>query len=152
MATTGERVDPYLGYGFRVEVGGLVVGGFTEVTGLQVETVVETYREGGVNEYEHKLPGPARYPANLVLRNGISDVEALWQWHQDVLGGVFERRDGTVYLLDGAGEDVMWWHFLQALPVRWTGPELRAASGTVAVEAVELVHQGLRKARAGGAG
>jgi len=60
----GIRNDPYMAFNFLVEIEGLVVGGFTEVTGLQIETVVETYREGGLNEYEHKLAGPTRYPTS----------------------------------------------------------------------------------------
>ena len=69
----GIRNDPYLGFKFLVEIEGLVVGGFSEVTGLQVETEVETYREGGLNEYVHKLAGPTRYPSNLVLKHGMTE-------------------------------------------------------------------------------
>lgn len=126
-----------------------MVGGFSEVTGLQVETVVETYREGGVNEYEHKLPGPTRYPSNLILKHGVTDVDSLWAWHQDVNAGVVQRRNGTIYLLDPARQPVMWWDFREACPVKWTGPELRAESSTVAAETVELVHRGIQKSRAG---
>ena len=68
----GIRNDPYLGFNFLVEIEGLVVGGFSEVTGLQIETVLETYREGGVNEFEHKLAGPTRYPSNLILKRGLT--------------------------------------------------------------------------------
>ena len=141
----GVRLDPYLGFNFLVEIEGLVVGGFTEVTGLQVETVVETYREGGVNDYEHKLPGPTRYPANLVLKHGITEIDSLWAWHQDVTAGVVERRNGTIYLLGPVREPVMWWNVREACPVRWTGPELRAESNTVAAETVELVHRGIQR-------
>ncbi|KOU08795.1 phage tail protein [Streptomyces sp. NRRL F-5755] len=145
----GLRPDPYPAFDFLVEIEGLVVGGFSEVTGLQVETVVEPYREGGVNEYEHRLAGPTRYPSNLVLRHGITDVDSLWAWHQDVCTGVVERRNGTVHLLDSARQPVMWWDFREACPVRWTGPELRAETNTVAVETVELVHRGIRMSRPG---
>jgi phage tail-like protein len=141
----GTRTDPYLAFGFLVEVEGLVVGGFSEVTGLHVETVVETYREGGVNEFEHKLPGPTRYPSNVVLRHGLTDADTLWRWHQDVVRGKVERRNATVCLLDAARQEVLRWELLQAYPVRWTGPDLRADSATVAVESVELVHRGVSR-------
>jgi phage tail-like protein len=144
LDTLGIRHDPYMAFGFLVEVEGVLVGGFSEVTGLQVETVVETYREGGVNEYEHKLAGATRYPSNLILRRGVTDIGSLWAWHRAVTLGVVERKNGTVYLLDRR-RPVMWWDFLEAYPVRWTGPELRADSSTVAVEAIELVHRGLSK-------
>jgi phage tail-like protein len=145
----GVRYDPYMSFGFLVEIEGLIVGGFSEVTGLQVETVVETYREGGVNEYEHKLAGSTRYPSNLVLKHGVTDIDTLWIWHQDVTAGVIERKNGTIYLLDRRWLPVMWWDFLEAYPVKWTGPDLRAEANTVAVETVELVHRGLSKTSLG---
>lgn len=141
----GIRNDPYLSFNFLVEIESLVVGGFSEVTGLQVETVVETYREGGRNDYEHKLPGPTRYPTNLILKHGLTDIETLWKWHQDVAQGKIARKNGTIYLLDALGLPAMWWNFKEAYPVKWSGPELRADSGTVAVEIVELVHHGISK-------
>jgi phage tail-like protein len=141
----GIRIDPYMAFNFLVEIEGLLVGGFTEVTGLQIETVIETYREGGLNEYEHKLAGPTRYPSNLILKHGLTDIEALWKWHQDVTQGKIERKNGTIYLLDSQRLPGMWWDFKEAYPVKWTGPELRADSNTVAVETVELVHRGISK-------
>ncbi|CAG1003621.1 hypothetical protein MYXO_03221 [Myxococcaceae bacterium] len=141
----GIRNDPYQPFNFLVEIEGLVVGGFSEVSGLQVETVLETYREGGLNEYEHKLAGPTRYPSNLVLKRGLTDIEALWSWHQDVTQGKIERKNGTLYLLDRQRLPAMWWDFVEAYPVKWMGPEFRADSNTVAVETVELAHRGISK-------
>lgn len=141
----GVRNDPYLSFNFFVEIEGLIVGGFSEVSGLQVETQVHDYQEGGQNEYVHRLPGPARYPSNLILKRGLTDIETLWSWHQDVVAGKIERRNGTVYLLDRMGTPAMWWDFKEAYPAKWSGPDLRADSGAVAVETVELVHRGLSK-------
>jgi len=141
----GIRNDPYMAFNYLVEIEGLVVGGFTEVTGLQIETVIETYREGGLNEYEHKLAGPTRYPSNLILKHGLTDIETLWSWHQDVTQGNVTRKNGTIYLLDRRRLSAMWWDFMEAYPVKWVGPELRASSNIVAVETVELVHRGLSK-------
>jgi len=142
---SGVRNDPYMAFNFFVEIEGLIVGGFSEVGGLQVETVVQEYQEGGQNGYVHKLPGPARYPANLTLKRGLTDIETFWSWHQDVIAGQIERRNGTIYLLDRQGAPAMWWDFKQAYPVKWSGPELRADSNAVAVETVELVHRGISK-------
>ena len=143
----GDRTDPYLACRFRVEIEGLEVGGFSEVTGLQVETEVETYREGGLNEYEHKLPGPTRYPANLTLKRGFMDADTLWTWHQEIAQGKIKRRNGSIVLLNDAGEDKWRWNFTGAYPVRWAGADLRASSAEVAVETLELAHHGLAKAR-----
>lgn len=139
----GERKDPYLAFNFLVEIQGLTVGGFTEVTGLQVEIEVHDYREGGLNEYMHRLAGPTRYPSNLVLKHGLTDVEGLWKWHQDVRQGKIERKNVSIVLLDNAREEKWRWNFVKACPVRWIGPELRADRAEVAVETVELVHRGL---------
>jgi len=141
----GIRNDPYLSVNFLVEIDGLVVGGFQEVTGLQVETEVEDYREGGVNEYVHRLAGPTKYPQNLVLKKGLTDVEGLWKWHQRVVRGTIKRRNGSIYLLDRAGLPAMWWNFSGAYPVKWSGPDFRAEQGAVAVEQLELVHRGISK-------
>lgn len=142
----GDRSDPYLGFNFLVEIQGIAVAGFMEVSGLQVEVEVHDYREGGLNEYIHKLPGPTRYPSNIVLKRGITDVDALWKWHQDVTQGKIERKNGSIVLMNSAGEEKWRWNFVEAIPVRWAGPDLRASAAEVAVETLELVHRGLSKA------
>jgi phage tail-like protein len=143
--TTGAREDPYLSLRFQVEVDSLIVGGFSEATGLQVEVETEDYREGGVNDYVHKLPKGARYP-NLILKRGVTDSDVLWKWHQDVVDGKIEKKSGRIMLLDQEG-NVKWrWAFEDAYPIKWTGPDFKADTGAVAVEAVELVHRGIRKA------
>lgn len=141
----GIRSDPYLSARFLVEIEGILMAGFQEVTGMQVETETEDYREGGVNEYVHRLAGPTRYPQNLVLKKGLTDLEDLWEWHQDVVRGRIVRRNGTILLLDRAGLPAMWWDFTDAYPVKWSGPEFRAEQGAVAVEQLELVHRGISK-------
>lgn len=144
--STGERRDPYLDFRFLVEMDSLVVAGFTEVSGLEVEMETEEYQEGGVNTHAHKLPDRFGYP-NLVLRRGLTDSQLLWRWIQAGVDGRVERRNGTVFLLDSTG-DVSWgWGFRDAYPVKWTGPELQADRGAVAVESLELVHNGISKVR-----
>ena len=142
----GRRVDPYFTFNFLLEIEGITVGGFSEVTGLQVEVEVQDYREGGVNSYIHKFAGPARYPSNLVLKHGLTDAATLWTWQQDVLKGVIQRRNGSIRLLDSAGEEKWRWNFTGAYPIRWVGPEFRAGSTEIALETLELVHKGLVKA------
>ncbi len=145
------RNDPYTGFNFLVEVEGLVVGGFSEVRGLEAEVEVHDYREGGVNDYVHKLRGPVRYPSNLVLKRGFAD-DTLWSWFREAATGKVKRRNGSVSLLDARGQTVMRWEFEKACPVKWSGPELRADSNTVAAESLELVHRGLTESSAAGPG
>ncbi|HBL31046.1 MAG TPA: phage tail protein [Acidobacteria bacterium] len=141
----GVRSDPHVAFNFFVEIEGLIIGGFSEVSGLQVETVVQEYTEGGQNEYVHKLPGPTRYPSNLILKRGLTEIETFWSWHQDVVAGRIERKNGTIYLLDRQGIPAMWWDFKEAYPVKWSGPDFRADGNSIAVESVELVHRGISK-------
>lgn len=138
----GVRDDPFFGYNFLIEIQGLVAGGFTEVTGLEVKTEVESRREGGLNSYEHRLPGQTSY-GDLVLRSGLSDVDLLWGWYQDVVAGRISRRNGTIYLMNHAGLPTRWWNFVRAFPIAWHGPELNAGASQVAVQSLTLAHEGL---------
>ncbi len=144
----GIRADPYQVFNFLIEIQGILVGGFSECTGLQVETEIQEYREGGLNQYVHRFIGPTKNPP-LILKHGITQIDTLWQWHQDVTQGInpnkIERRNGTIYLLDKKRIPVMWWDFKEAFPYKWTGPEFRADSGNVAFETIELAHRGLSK-------
>jgi phage tail-like protein len=140
----GVRADPYQGFNFVVEIENTFAGAFNECTGLIVETELATYQEGGVNEYTHSFVSRTKSP-NLSLKHGLTLVDGLWLWHQDVVQGKVERRNGTVYLLDKFKGPVLWWDFKGAYPVKWTGPELKAESGAVAFEIVELVHRGLSR-------
>ena len=141
----GLRLDPYTAFKFLLEIEGLIVAGFTEVSGLQVETEPFEYREGGLNEYVHRLPGPTRHP-NLTLRRGLTDFDNLWRWQRDVSRGIVKRRNGSLLLFGDLGAQGIWrWNFSDAYPVRWVGPELQAETATVAVETLELAHRGLSK-------
>jgi phage tail-like protein len=139
---SGARRDPLSAFRFLVEVSGIVTGGFTEVTGLQSELETFDYREGGRNEFVHRLAGPVRYPSNLVLRRGLVTPE-LWNWYQASAAGRIERAHVSVLMLDAARESAWRWSFIDAYPIRWLGPDLRASSSMVAVEAVELTHRGV---------
>lgn len=140
----GIRSDPYQIFNFLVEIEGILAGGFSECSGLQVETTIEEYQEGGVNDYIHRFAGRSKSPA-LILKHGLTPIDGLWSWHQDVVQGKIERQNGTIYLLNKQRIPVIWWNFKEAFPYKWTGPELRADSGNVAFESVELFHRGLSR-------
>lgn len=140
----GERKDPYFSFRFLAEIEGLVVGGFSEVSGLQVEIETEDYREGGVNDYIHKLPKITKHP-NITLKRGITDTDVLWKWNQDVVNGKIEPKSGRIILLDSEGNEKWRWTFEDAYPIKWSGPDFKADSTTVAIETLELVHKGIKK-------
>ncbi len=136
---------PYTAFNFSVEIHGLIVGGFSEVSGLQAETETEEYHEGGLNNCVHKLPKVTKY-SNLVLKRGIIDSTKLWDWYQSVIAGQIQRYNGSVILLDSTGNEKKRWNFDGAYPVKWVGPDLKGDSNTVAIETLELAHKGLFKA------
>jgi phage tail-like protein len=143
------RSDPYVGCNFLIAIEKLVVGGFSECSGLEVETDLFEYREGGVNDHIHRFAGATRSPP-LVLRHGITSGDGLWLWHQMTAAGQVVRRNGTIFLRDGGGTAVIQWDFRDAFPYKWTGPELRAHAANVAFESIELAHRGLRRSPAKG--
>lgn len=144
MPSVGRK-NPYKKFRFLVELEGLIVGGFSEVSGLQVKTEVETVEERGTNNYEHKLPKKTKYP-NVVLKRGIIDSNAIWKWHQDVINGKTSQKSGCIILLDNIGNEKLRWRFTQAYPVKWSGSELKADGNNVEVESLELVHEGISSA------
>jgi phage tail-like protein len=144
----GMRRDPYGSFNFLVEIDGIIAGGFSEVSGLQIETEVESYNEGGVNDYIHQLPKGTKY-TNIVLKHGLTDLDMLWNWYKDVIQGKINRKNGIIFLLDNDRIPVMWWEFYEAYPVKWIGPELKADSNSIAFETLELAHHGITKPVAG---
>jgi phage tail-like protein len=141
----GVRLDPYMAYNFVVEIEGLITGGFTEVTGLESEIELDSYKEGGVNGYIHQFPRRTSYQ-NLVLSHGLTDIDTLWHWYQAASAGKIQLKNGTIMLLNQQQIPVIWWNFKNAYPVKWVGPQFNATNATVvAVEKLELVHQGIDK-------
>lgn len=139
----GRNQDPLMSYRFAIEINSLVKG-FAEASGLFVEVQTEDVREGGLNVYPHKLIKGAAYQ-NLTLKRGITTDEELWRWHQDIVNGGISRKSISIILLDNKGEEVCRWHFREAFPVKWTGPDLKAESSAVGFETLEFAHHGLYK-------
>ncbi len=138
--STGDRNDPYLNFKFRVEIEGITVGGFSEASGFQVDTELETYREGGLNEFVHNYTKGSKF-SNLTIKRGLIERE-LWDWHQDIVLGIIERKSISIYQVDSEGNDVQWWLFLEAFPIKWSGTELKSDANAVVFETLEFVHQG----------
>ena len=138
------RPDPLRGFRFLVEIDQLASGGFTRVKGLTREIKHESYREGGVVEYEHKLVTQVSYPA-LVLERGLA-LEHLWQWALDAADGQVRRRSLRILLHDEANEKRWAWQVVSAFPVKWSASDFDAQQSQVVMESLELAHHGLRRA------
>ena len=133
--------DPYRAFRFLVEIQGLEVGGFQSVSGLERQTKIEPYREGGVNDHELQHVGLTTYQP-LRLKRGLADP-TLWAWHKAVIRGEVQRKVMSVILLGEAGIEAWRWIFLGAYPAKWTVADLDATQSVVATETVEFVHHGL---------
>jgi phage tail-like protein len=142
--STPERKYPYVAQRFAVEIEGLVVAGFAECSGLGAEVELEEIQAGGENRYRIRLPKGTKY-GNLILKRGLTDSKVLWDWHREVVKGTVKRKNVSVIVWDGSSrQNERWrWQFLGAFPVKWSGPELKADGNTVAIEVLELAHNGL---------
>jgi phage tail-like protein len=144
VASTAARNDPAQAFRFEIRLDDLAVGGFSECGGLQLETEVHDYQEGGLNTGVHRFPTRTKQ-VNLTLRRGVVD-RVLWDWFADAVQGRIRRRDGSVLLRDPSGERVLAeWQFRDAFPCKWSGPDLNATQNAVALESFELCHQGLER-------
>lgn len=135
--------DPLRGFRFLLEVNGVAHGGFMRVKSLAREIKTESRREGGVNDYEHKLFTQVSY-GSLVLERGLG-LDDFWKWAQDAANGQVERRKLSIRLQDEAGSDRWTWHVDAAYPVKWSMSDFDAANSAVAIESVEFAHHGIRK-------
>lgn len=136
------RMDPYVNFRFRLEIDGIEQAGFSEVTGLDSQIQVIEYREGIEVAAVRKLPGLVKY-SNIVLKRGLTDSTELYKWHRTGLAGKIARRNGAIILLDEEGHEKLRWVFREAWPVRWEGPSLHGEGNEVAIETLELAHEGL---------
>jgi phage tail-like protein len=138
------RQDPLRAFRFLLEIDEITSGGFTRVKGLQREVKYESYREGGVNEYEHKLLSNVTYPV-IVLERGLA-LDDLWKWAQAAADGDVQRKTIRIRLHDEANQKQWAWQIEHALPVKWSVSDLDALSSPVVMETLELAHHGLRRA------
>lgn len=148
MPSTPRTLDPPFAGAFVLEIGGVQIGSFVEVSGLGVSMEIEEVKEGGNNEAPLKLPGRLSW-TNLVLKRGITDNDSLFEWitscSGDGLAGKSNkvtRRNGSVTLYDAGHQPVRSWAFREALPVRWAGPRFAAGGSDLAVEELEVSHGG----------
>jgi phage tail-like protein len=142
----GARNDPYGQFNFLVEIDGIVVAGFSEVSGLTTDTNIIEYREGSEKVGTvRKLPGLMKYN-NLVLKRGWTADKQLWTWRKQVIDGQTQRKAGSIILLDESRSPALRWNFTQGWPSKWEGPALNAKTSEVAIESMEIAHEGLELA------
>lgn len=140
---TGQRNDPYRSFNFRVEVDGLTVGSFSEVGGLTSDGDAVDYREGtDLPLTVRKLMGLRKY-GNISLKRGYTPNRELWDWYRNIVNGVADRRNGTIVLMDEERRDVLRWNFENGWINKIEAPSFKASGNEIAIESVEIVHEGL---------
>lgn len=128
---------------FSIDLGGTEAR-FNQVSGLDTETQVIEYRSGDSKDFSSvKMPGIKR-TSNVVMRKGIfAQDNGFWDWYSQIKLNTIERRTVTIKLLDEEGAPTMVWTLKNAWPTRVTGTELDAEDSDVAVETIEIAHEGL---------
>jgi phage tail-like protein len=142
---TGARKDPFRVYNFLVEIDGIARAAFRECTGLDTSNDPVDYREGTDGRSVRKLPGLTK-SSNITLKWGTTDDASLWEWRKTVMDGSVQRKNGSIVLLDDTGAEKVRWNFVEGWPTKWTGPSFNATGNEVAIETLEIVHEGLVKA------
>lgn len=142
-----DNNQPLLNYNYRVEIEGLLVAGFSEVSGLEQEIEIEEYKESGV-DFVHKFPSGIKY-SNIVLKKGMTDASTLREWYELVLKSVRYKKNPIpkkpivyISLMDSQGEEKVRFSIKSVYPIKWIGPQLNANASEVAIETLELVHEG----------
>jgi phage tail-like protein len=140
----GNIPDQFGSFNFLVEIDGITRAAFHEVTGFDSTIDVIEHREGGENTTLRKLPGMTKY-SNIVLKWGVTDDVQLYQWHRSVVTGDIQRKNGSIVLLNRGGTEVARWNFVRAWPTKYDGPDLNAEGTDVAIETLELAHEGVER-------
>ncbi len=140
-----DRKDPLRAFNFKLEMDGVTKAGFQECSGLDASTDPVDYREGQEKgNIARKLTGLNKH-ANIVLKRGVTDDHSLWDWRKKVIDGKTDRQHGSIVLCDETGEEKVRWSFVEGWPTKWTGPTFNATNNAVAIESLEIVHEGLKK-------
>lgn len=158
LGAVGVRTDPLLSHNFLVTlidtssslalsalssaIFDVALGGFSECSGLEMSLDVEEYREGGRNGESLQFPKGVRW-SKITLKKGLGAGTALWDWHYGFVTGTGKRRDGLIVLLNELHLPAHIWHFRRGLPTRYSGPSMVAAQGAVAIETIEITHEGI---------
>lgn len=136
---------PPWGFYFRVEFGGVSSDKndvrFQSVSGLSVEYEYETFKEGGENRFEHKLPVRTKY-ADLVLKRGMLTDSSVIAWFLDAfMNRTFTAADLTVCLMNEKGDPLRTWKVAHAIPKKWLVSDFNANENSVVIETLELTYQ-----------
>ena len=141
-----DRVDPYRNFRFRVEIDGISVAAFAEVTIPDSNTDPVDYREGTDPTHVKKLSGLTKW-GNVTLKKGLSSSLDLYNWKKKVesKGAMGARKNVSIILIDEAGDDKARWNMVEAWPIKYDASDLNAKNNEVVIESIELVNEGITR-------
>jgi len=144
----GERKDPYRNFRFRLEIDGIQQAGFSEATIPDTTSDVVEYREGNEHTTVRKLPGLRKY-ANITLKWGTTDSMVVYNWRKMVDDDSIKdyRKNVAIVIIDEEGNDTARWEFSNAWPSKYDAPDLTAKGNDVAIETLEIVHEGMKRVK-----
>lgn len=143
---TGKVSYPIRNFRFRLVIDGITQAGFTEVSGFDVTIDAIDYREGDKETHVQKLPGLTKF-GNITLKWGTTDSTELFEWHRSVVDGRFKRRNFSIIAVDEAGNDSAQWDVFNAWPTRYHVPDFNAKGNDVAIETLEIAHEGVKRVK-----
>ena len=136
---------PKAKFRYKVEIDGMEAGGFSEVTGGDITVEPIEYREGDMSaETPIKVVGLKKY-GNITLKQGMTDSRVLYEWLEPAINGDAERKTVTITLLDETQAPIASWQAINAWPTKYTVPDLNATASEIAIETLEIVHEGLTR-------
>ncbi|WP_338699854.1 phage tail protein [Bradyrhizobium sp. 26S5] len=139
--------DPFASYNFLIESGGLIQAGFSECTGLNSESNVIEYREGADDTTARKLIGLSKF-GNIALKRGVGVGRQIFEWRKMVTEPSDApdrepRRNISIILLDESRTERLRFNLKNAWPSKWTGPDFKASANEIAIEQLEICHEGV---------
>ncbi|HYY59240.1 MAG TPA: phage tail protein [Pyrinomonadaceae bacterium] len=135
--------DPYANFNYKLEIDGITNAGFSECSGLNIENTPIEYREGTDGFLTpRKQPGLMKF-GNITLKRGVTQNADLVTWLKTVMDGDIERRNVSIVLQDELHQDTVRWNLREAWAVKWTGPDLKANASEMAIETLEIAHEGV---------
>jgi phage tail-like protein len=120
----------------------VVVGGFSECQGLEASMKIDEWSEGGNNGTVLKFPGRVSW-THITLKRGVAANSSLWDWFYGFAQGHGKRRDGVIALLNERLVPSNIWYFRRGLPSKYSGPQMNATQNNVAIESIEIAHEGI---------
>jgi phage tail-like protein len=138
VAERTNPADPFIGFNFLVTIDGVTEAGFSEVSGISMETDAIEYREGKEVNTVRKLPGLKKF-GNITCKRGFTKDDALFKWRKQVMDGNVQRASGSITLLNEGRQPVLRWSFREGWPRKLDGPTFNAKNNEVAIETLEIV-------------